>query len=127
MKRLWIAAGIITLLVLISLWHVHTLDRFTTNLEQQLELAQNHLNRQDWDSTAPLLQNAYETWEDRAFYLHVTLHHEDIDAIRSSLREALAFLDSRDDAGECAAVVGRLRNQLELLVEAEWPSIKNLL
>lgn len=127
MKRLWISVGLIALLAVLAVFHVQRLDRFVTELGRQLELTQNHLNREDWDSASPLLLDAYDRWEDNGFYLHTTLRHEDIDAIRASFREAIAFMDSRDDTGECAAVIGRLRNQLELLLEAELPSIKNLM
>lgn len=127
MKRMWISAGLIVLLVLLAILHVQKLKQFTEELEGQLELAQEHLNREDWSGASPLLNATYHRWENSAFYLHTTLRHEDIDAIRTSFREAMAFAESRQDAGECAAVIGRLRNQLELLLEGEQPTIKNLL
>ena len=127
MKRLWISVGLIILLLSLACFHVWRLERFTTNLNRQLELVQSHLLREDWDNAAPLLRNAYGQWENKAFYLHITLHHEDIDAIRTSFREAMAFLPSREDSGECISILERLRNQLELLVEAELPTVKNLL
>ena len=127
MKRLWISVGIIALLAALATWHVWTLDRYTTRLGRQLELVQNYLNREDWEDAAPLLRQVYDQWEEKAFYLHTTLHHEDIDDIRASFREAMAFTESRQDASECASIIGRLRNQLELLIEAELPTIKNLL
>ena len=55
------------------------------------------------------------------------LRHTDIDAIRTSLKEAKAYLDSQEDTAECLAVTAKLINQLELLLEAELPTIKNLL
>lgn len=127
MKRLWISVGIIALLVGLAVWHIWKLDNFTTNLTRQLELTQNHLNRRDWDAAVLLLCDAYNKWEEEAFFLHTTLRHTEIDAIRTSFREAMSFTESRDDASECAALVGRLRNQLELLLEAELPTVKNLL
>jgi len=127
MKRLWICAGLLLLLVVVATGHVYRLNRFATNLERQLELVQNHLMRDDWENAEDLLEDAYEQWEGKGFYLHTTLRHTDIDTIRTSFREALAYAEVRDDIAECAAVVGRLRNQLELLIEAELPTIKNLL
>lgn len=127
MKRLWISVGIIALLAVLATCHVWKLDRYTTHLERQLELVQNHLHREDWEDAAPLLQSVYAQWENNAFYLHTTLRHEDIDNIRTSFREAMSFTESRQDASECASIIERLRNQLELLIEAELPTIKNLL
>ena len=37
------------------------------------------------------------------------------------------ILDSWEDAAECAAVCARLVNQLELILEAEQPTLKNIL
>ena len=106
MKRLWICAGLLLLLVLAGTGHVYKLERFTTHLERQLELVQSHLLREDWENAAPLLGNTYGQWESNAFYLHTTLRHTDIDAIRTSFREAISYAEARDDAAECAAEDG---------------------
>ena len=81
----------------------------------------------DWDGAQALIEDAYQDWETHDFYLHVTLRHTDIDAVRSSFHEAIAYLSSREDSGECAAVCARLVNQLELILEGELPTLKNLL
>jgi len=127
MKRLWISTGLVLLMLLLSALHLWELDRFTTNLERQAQLVQRHLLREDWENAAPLLHSTYQQWENKAFYLHTTLRHEDIDAVRTSFREAIAYMTSREDAAECVSVLEKLRNQLELLLEAELPSLKNLL
>ena len=103
------------------------MGHYTTNLERQIQVVQRHLLRDDWENAAPLLMDAYNQWENKAFYLHITLRHGDIDEIRTSFREALSYLDRQEDTAECRSVLERLRNQLELLLEAELPSIKNLL
>ena len=41
--------------------------------------------------------------------------------------EALAYLEAREDPAECAAVCARLVNLLELILEGEQPSLKNIL
>ncbi len=127
MKRLWTAAAIIALLLALSAFHVVRLDHLTGALTSQLWQVNECLSQEDWDRAESLTQSAYQDWESHAFYLHTTLHHADIDAIRASFREALAFLSLREDPAECAAVTSRLINQLELLLEAEVPSLKNLL
>ncbi len=127
MKRLWTAAAIILALAALCAVHVGRLSHFTGQLTAQLEQAREHLLHEDWDEAQRLVDSAYESWEKHGFYLHTTLRHADIDGIRSSFYEIKAFLDSRDDAAECAAVSARLINQLELLLEAELPSVKNLL
>lgn len=127
MKRLFISMVIILALALLATLHVVQLEQLTDKLIGQLEAAEACLKREDWAGAKKSAQTVSEEWERQAFYLHTTLRHTDIDAIRTSLKEALAYLDSREDVAECLAVTAKLINQLELLIEAELPTIKNLL
>lgn len=127
MRRLWLTVGVIVLLAALCGFHLFLLDRLTGELIQQVEQSNDCLYRDDWEGARAAVQEAYELWESRALYLHTTLHHEDIDVVRASLREAMAYLDIQEDKAECLAVNARLINQLELLLEAELPTIKNLM
>ena len=127
MRRLWAAAALIAVLAGLSALHVLALDRITSRMAGQLEQARQALIQADWDGAQALIEDAYQDWETHDFYLHVTLRHTDIDAVRSSFHEAIAYLSSREDSGECAAVCARLVNQLELILEGELPTLKNLL
>ena len=127
MKRLFLASLIILCIVLLCSLHVFALKQFTQEQIKQLETAELHLNRSEWHQAQETVSAVYDTGEGQAFYLHTTLRHTDIDAIRTSLREANAYLSSREDTAECQALIAKLINQLELLLEAELPTIKNLL
>lgn len=127
MKRLFISAVIIGLFACLAAFHVNHLGRLTDNLIGQLESIRSDVEREEWQTASRTASEVSEKWERHAFYLHTTLRHADIDAILSSLRELDAYLNSREDKAEALSVIARLINQLELLVEAEMPSIKNLL
>ena len=127
MKRLFLSAAIIGLFICIATLHVIHLKNFTDNLIGQLEAVQSDVKSETWSSATQTATAIQKKWDDHAFYLHTTLRHADIDAILSSLRELDAYLNSREDKAECLSVIARLVNQLELLLEAELPSIKNLL
>ncbi len=127
MKRLWISVLMILLLAGAASLHISHLERFTTGLIGQAEAAEASLDQKKWAAAEQEVKAIYDRWEDHAFYLHTMLRHTEIDAVRSSLWEALAFLDSREDEAECRAAMAKLINQLELLLEAELPSLKNLL
>lgn len=127
MKRLWIAVGLLLLLGGLGWLHVARLTALTQELTGLLEQVDQALGREEWGRAADAAAEVERRWERQAFYLHTTLHHEDIDAIRASIREMRAYLACRDDAAECLSVNARLIHQLELLVEAELPSLKNLL
>lgn len=127
MKRLWISCLILLLLAGIAALHLSRLESLTSELIEQLEHVELSLKYSDWSGAKNCVDQIYEQWESQAFYLHTMLRHTDIDAIRSSLREVMAYLDTQEDTAECLAVTARLINQLELLLEAELPTIKNLL
>lgn len=127
MKRFWIACLLLLLLVGLATLHVYRLGVFTDDLIAQLEQVEHCIRNSRWTEAGVLVEQVFQQWEGQALYLHTMLRHTEIDAIRSSLKEAQAYLDSREDAAECLAVTARLINQLELLLEAELPTVKNLL
>ncbi len=127
MKRLWISALIILLLLGLSALHVSHLKSFTDDLIEQLETVESCIKRSDWSRADQLVDQVFTEWEGNAFYLHTMLRHTDIDAILTSLREIKAYLDTREDTAESLAATAKLINQLELLLEAELPTIKNML
>lgn len=127
MKRLFISVLIILLIVSLGGLHIFVLKQFTEGLIEELETAQFLLSRSQWRKAQKTVDSVYEKWERSSFYLHTTLCHADIDAIRTSLRETKAYLACQEDMSESLALIAKLTNQLELLLEAELPTIKNLL
>ena len=99
----------------------------TQSLSVQLEQAGEAVQQGDWEKAYDLTQKAWKNWEDQMFYLHTTLHHDDIDGVSTAFQEALAILEQREQPGEYAAANARILYHLELLVEAELPSLKNIL
>ena len=128
MKRLYTALGLIVLLALLCGAHTLYLARFTDELTGLLTQAQGQVEREDWEGAVRLTRQAKERWVDNDGYLHITLHHTDIDAILVSFDEALAFLQANEhQSAEYAAVNAKLLAQLALLLEAELPTLTNRL
>lgn len=128
MKRLWISAALILALAGLSAAHVLYLRHFTGQLTELLTQAQQLVNEDHWQDADEITRQAVSIWENNAFYLHTTLRHEDIDAILTSFQEVLAFLDGQErQPAEYAAANARLITLLDLLLEAELPTLKNLL
>lgn len=127
MKRLFISTAIIALFAGLCVIHVNHLSRLTEEMIAQIETASISVQKGNWGAAKKAAGSAAEKWEKHAFYLHTTLRHTDIDAILASMKELDAYLDSREDRAESLATAAKLINQLELLLEAEQPSIKNLL
>ena len=128
MKRLFVSLGLIALLAALSGAHTLYLSRFTDELTGLLTQAQEQVEREDWGGAVRLTREAQEQWAANDGYLHITLRHADIDAILVSFDEALAFLQANEhQSAEYAAVNARLLAQLGLLLEAELPTVTNLL
>lgn len=128
MRRLYVSAALIALLAALSGLHIWHLNDLTGQLTAMLTQAQELAEQEDWEKAARLTREVKDRWMDHEGYLHVTLHHEDIDAILISLDETLAFLEGAEkQPAEYAASNARLITQLGLLVEAELPTITNLL
>lgn len=128
MKRLYVSLGLILLLAALSGAHAACLTRFTGQLTGLLTQAQAQVDEGDWPQAARLTRQARARWMDWNGYLHFTLRHADTDAVQISFDEALAFLEGDErQPSEYAAVNARLITQLELLSEAELPTLTNLL
>lgn len=126
MKKGWLAVGLLAAMVALSLWHVSALGRLTTDLEEQLSRAEGLAETGNWDQAAEVTKRASDQWEERAFYLHVTLDHKTADDISVGFAETLEFLEWQE-TGEYSAANARLMRQLRLLGELERPNLENLL
>ena len=128
MKRLYVSLGLIALLAVLCGVHTIYLSRFTDRLSGLLTQAQEQVEGGDWEGATRLTRQAKEQWVDNEGYLHITLRHADVDAILVSFDEALAFLQGNEhQPAEYAAVNAKLLTQLALLLEAELPTLTNIL
>ena len=126
MKRVWIAGSILVLLCALSLWNGLSLDRFTGSLIASLEQAQGMAEKGNWEEAARITENAERRFQDRAFYLHVILRHNDIDNVETAFREVEQLLAHRERLGEYAAANAKLLTTLELIAESERFSVANV-
>lgn len=127
MKRAWIAGSILILLCALSIWSGLSLGRFTEDITASLEQAQSMAVKGSWQEAARITSNAERRFQERTFYLHVTLRHNDIDAVETSFREVEQLLAYGDRLEVYAAANAVLIAQLELLSESEHFALRNIL
>ena len=128
MKAFYIPAGLLIFILGFSLWAGRYVELRTEHWAAQLEAADAAGRQENWEEAAHLTHQARDRWMDHDRYLHITLRHTDTDAIQISMDEALAFLEGGEkQPAEYAAVNARLLTQLGLLVEAELPTLTNVL
>lgn len=126
MKRLWIAAALLSILLagtLVNAWYVQSLcDTLTERLDGAQQLAREN----QWEQASALTRQVYQDWQAHHFYLHCVLRHSDTDQILRSFRSVLQYLDIQE-LDQYAAANADLLAQLELLAEMEQASVVNVL
>ena len=126
MKRLWIAAAILLLLLAACLGSARYAARFTGALTSRLEQAQALAGEGDWEEASRLSREAFQLWQDHEFYLHVLMRHSDTDGILRAFRALEQYL-ALEETDQYTAANAELIAQLELLSEMEQPSWENIL
>lgn len=127
MKRLCLAAAVLAALCAAAVFNVMHITRLAGQITGELSQAQTCAQSGDWDRAAELTGRAEQTFQDQAFYLHITLRHSDIDTVETAFREVGQLIAHRERLGEYAAANARLIAQVRLLAESEAFTLKNIL
>ena len=126
MKRLYIAAALLVLLLAASLANGWYAAKITGSMREQLDQAQALAEQDDWSRAEALTRQAYEDWQSRHFYFHTTMRHSDTDQILRTFRSVLEYLKLQEP-DQYNAANADLMAQLELLAEMEQASVVNVL
>ena len=125
MKRLWIALGILAVLLSAALCCGAALRGSLSDVAQELRLAHEAVQAGDWAQAQTVTARAFRLWERSSGSLHFLLRHGDIDAISLGFQEVTQLLNHRE-RGDYAAANARLIAQLGLLWQAEQLTLQNL-
>lgn len=126
MKRLWIAAGLLALLLAASLTNAWYAQKLTGNMGERLRQAQTLTGQGNWDRAEALTRQVYEDWQDHHFYFHTLMRHSDTDQVLRAFRTVLEYLQLQEP-DQYNAANADLMAQLELLAEMEQASVVNVL
>ena len=126
MKRLWIAAALLVLLLAASLANARYVQNLTQGMRDQLHQAQALAEQGNWDRADALTRQAYQSWQGHHLYLHTTMRHSDTDQILRTFRSVLEYLKLQEP-DQYNAANADLMAQLELLAEMEQPTVVNVL
>ena len=126
MKRLWIAAGLLALLLAASLTNAWYAQKLTGNMGERLRQAQTLTGQGTWDRAEALTRQVYEDWQDHHFYFHTLMRHSDTDQVLRAFRTVLEYLQLQEP-DQYNAANADLMAQLELLAEMEQASVVNVL
>ncbi|MCI9157651.1 MAG: DUF4363 family protein [Lawsonibacter sp.] len=126
MKRLWIAAGLLVLLLGASLVNGWYAQKITGEIREGLLQAQSLAEQEDWTRAEALTRQAYEDWQSSRSYFHITMRHSDTDQVLRGFRQVLEYLQLREP-DQYNAANADLMTQLELLAEMEQAAVANVL
>ena len=126
MKRLYIAAALLALLLGLSLVNGWYSERLTGEMREQLRQAQRLAEEEDWGRAEAVTRQVYEDWQNRHFYFHTTMRHSDTDQVLRGFRTVLEYVRLQEP-DQYNAANADLITHLELLAEMEQPSVANVL
>ena len=126
MKRLYIAAALLALLLGLSLVNGWYSERLTGEMREQLRQAQRLAEEEDWGRAEAVTRQVYEDWQNRHFYFHTLMRHSDTDQVLRAFRQVLEYLRLQEP-DQYNAANADLMAQLELLAEMEQASVVNVL
>ena len=126
MKRLYIAAALLILLLGASLTNGWYAQNITGEMCKELRQAQLLAEVEDWSQAESITRQVYEDWQGRHFYFHTLMRHSDTDQVLRTFRSVLEYLRLQEP-DQYNAANADLMAQLELLAEMEQATIVNVL
>ena len=126
MKRLWIGAALLLLLLAAGVFSTVATARFHHSLSQRLEATASAAMAQDWEAAGELLHQCRSRWARWRNFVAAGVSHEPIEQI-DMLYAQLEFYFRRRDSLGFALCCTALRHQTQAVGEAQSLNWWNLL
>ena len=120
MKRELCAAGLLLLLAAGSLWHLHTADRLTGQVEDSLDRAEQAARQEDYEAALAALREGRRQWQASGVYVQIFFRHPDLDSLQGAFAALEQLLRQEDRAWPAALEL--LRYHLQTLNRMEHVS-----
>lgn len=126
MKTKLISIGVILLLILAGFGNSIYVTARCEGWERQLTAAENAVVAEDWETAQIQLDALYRSWDKAEDYLHIILHHEEVEEALMLTQQCRLFAALQD--GDALLAAGeQLRCQYRHLAETEELHLKNIL
>ena len=126
MRRLWLAAALLVLLLAASLTNGWYAQKLTGGMREDLRQAQLLASQENWSRAEAVTRQVYEDWQSHHFYFHTLMRHSDTDQVLRAFRQVLEYLRLQEP-DQYNAANADLMAQLELLAEMEQATVVNVL
>ena len=126
MKIKLISAGVILLLILTGFGNSVYVTARCEGWERQLTAAEAAAVEEDWETATIQLDALHRSWDKAEAYLHIVLHHEEVEDALVLMQQCRLFAALQD--GDALLAAGeQLRCQYRHLAETEELHLKNIL
>ena len=126
MKMKLISAGVILLLILTGFGNSIYVTARCEGWERQLTAAEAAAVEEDWETAKIQLDALHRSWDKAEDYLHIVLHHEEVEDALVLMQQCRLFAALQD--GDALLAAGeQLRCQYRHLAETEELHLKNIL
>ena len=126
MKMKLISAGAILLLILTGFGNSVYVTARCEGWERQLTAAEAAAVEEDWETATIQLDALHRSWDKAEDYLHIVLHHEEVEDALVLMQQCRLFAALQDEDALLAAGE-QLRCQYRHLAETEELHLKNIL
>ncbi|MBQ9837844.1 MAG: DUF4363 family protein [Oscillospiraceae bacterium] len=126
MKMKLLSAGVILLLILTGFGNSIYVTARCEGWERQLTAAEAAAVEEDWETATIQLDALHRSWDKAEDYLHIVLHHEEVEDALVLMQQCRLFAALQD--GDALLAAGeQLRCQYRHLAETEELHLKNIL
>ena len=126
MKMKLISAGVLLLLILTGFGNSVYVTARCEGWERQLTAAEAAAVEEDWETATIQLDALHRSWDKAEDYLHIVLHHEEVEDALVLMQQCRLFAALQD--GDALLAAGeQLRCQYRHLAETEELHLKNIL
>ena len=126
MKMKLLSAGVLLLLILTGFGNSIYVTARCEGWERQLTAAEAAAVEEDWETATIQLDALHRSWDKAENYLHIVLHHEEVEDALVLMQQCRLFAALQD--GDALLAAGeQLRCQYRHLAETEELHLKNIL
>ena len=126
MKMKLLSAGVLLLLILTGFGNSVYVTARCEGWERQLTAAEAAAVEEDWETATIQLDALHRSWDKAENYLHIVLHHEEVEDALVLMQQCRLFAALQD--GDALLAAGeQLRCQYRHLAETEELHLKNIL
>lgn len=115
---------LLLILLVFSLLNSYSVNMHTSRWKNELSRAETYLKSEDFDGAIGILQDSYQDWSEHQLYLHLFLHHEEVDSIEKQYQRVIAFAEADND--EASPEIAELMEQIRLLGWEEQYHLQNI-